>query len=99
MVKGGKVEIKQAKGKGRKAGFEWDCRFCGEQLRTEGYITDHYSKSHKNEGQQSHLPRSPTKLFCPSHNASAIVNPALQPFGKVQVCPDPECNSKLVEAK
>ena len=98
-VEGGKVVLSQRQARGRKAEFEWDCRFCGEQLRTEGFINDHYSKSHKKEGKQSHLPRSPKKLCCPRDKLPAVVNETLLPFGKVQVCPNPECNETLVEEK
>ena len=89
--------INQKKAPGRKAEFEWDCRFCGEQLRTEGFINDHYSKTHKKEGKIKHLPRSPKKLRCSEHKVPAVVNQTLMPFGKVHVCPESECNYKLVE--
>ena len=98
-VVGGKVKISRIKSCGRNAEFEWDCRFCGEQLRTEGFINDHYSKSHKKEGKQSHLPRSPKELRCFVQKVLAVVDENLRPFGKVQVCPVPECREKLVEAE
>ena len=97
IVKKNKVVIKQTKGPGRKAEFEWDCRFCGEQLATEGFINAHYIKTHKKEGKLKHLPRSPKKLHCPYHKVSAIVNQSLKPFGKILVCPSPDCNGRLVD--
>ena len=42
--------IIQEEGPGRKADFEWDCRFCKEQLRTQASVIDHWTKSHMKEG-------------------------------------------------
>ena len=96
-VEGKKVVISKKKAAGRNAEFEWDCRFCGRELRTEGFINDHYSKTHKKEGKLKHLPRSHTKLICPLHKRSAVVNKSLKPFGNVAVCPEPDCQVKPVE--
>ena len=93
----GEVKVERKKSCGRNAEFEWDCRFCGEQLRTEGFINDHYSKSHKKEGKQSHLPRSQKKLICRLHKVSAVVKEKVQPFGKVLRCPVLKCYEKLEE--